>query len=901
MSGDDPTLATSPRTAGRSDLERLLATKLLVPPARAHALARPELVRVLESARPAALTLVSAPAGFGKTALLTEWSVRHRAPVAWLSLDPEDDDPVRFWTYLVHALDHRLAGVAEVSLASLRGPSLPPMQAVLTPLVNALTTRGEPITLILDDYHLIENDAIHETLTWLLEQLPATFHFVIASRTEPPLPLARFRARGQLVELRTPELRFTLDEVNAFLNDTMGLGLAPSETGQLADRTEGWITGLQLAALSLAGHDDPASFVRALTGSQRHIFDYLIEEVLDRQPPRIARFLLDTCVLEALCGPLCDAVTARDDGQAMLAAIDSANLFLFPLDGERRWYRYHQLFAEALRARAQDRDPAGLRERHRRASRWCEANGFGADATRHALEAGDTGRAAALVAEQAPALIRRGESVTLQRWLEAVPEDTVVADPKLCVHYAWALFFQGRTDESDGWLARARAHAPEDALVRGEILAMAAFLSVLRMDQEVSAELGRAALELLPDEHPLLDLVAMTLAMEHVYGGQPAAAAEAFGRAAQLARRRGNRFALVCSLGQVGDGLMQQGELHRAAEAYREAERAARLPGGEALPIVGLALVGLGEVMREWNRLDEAERLLTRGITLCREAGDLAAYDGLFSLARVQHARARDSDALATLGDVARLIAGLEAPDLPQLVALHETRFGLVRGQRDDAVRWKRSAERVVDGLLVPVAELVQLTLARVELAQRDAGAALRRLERLREPALQDGRVTGLLQILALQALALAALGHEARARATLGAALARAEPAGFVRLFVDEGPALHALLSSLRTEHAGAPGVAEGWSMAYLDTLIAAFDPAVSASQDALRAIEPLSDRERAVLRHIALGATNKQIAKELGIAPSTVKWYVSGIFAKLQVERRTQAVSRAREYGII
>lgn len=901
MSGDDPTLGTNPSTAGASDHERLLAAKLLVPPARTRALERPELLRRLDQARSGVLTLVSAPAGFGKTALLATWSRRHGAPVAWLALDPEDNDPARFWTYLLHAIDQRLAGVAAVSLATLRGPSLPPMQALLTPLVNALTTRGEPVTLILDDYHVIESDAIHETLAWLLERLPATFHVVIASRSEPPLPLARLRARSQLVELRAPELRFTRSEVDAFLNDTMGLGLASRETGQLADRTEGWITGLQLAALSLAAHDDPVSFVRGLTGGQRHIFDYLIAEVLDRQPPRIARFLLDSCVLEPLCGPLCDAVTARSDGQAMLEATEAANLFLFPLDGERRWYRYHQLFAEALRARAEEGDPDGLRERHRRASHWCEANGFGAAAARHALAAGDTRRATALVASQAPALIRRGETVNLQRWLAALPEDTVVADPKLCVHYAWALFFQGRTDESDRWLARARAHQPEDALVRGEIVAMAAFLSVLRMEQEASAALGREALELLPDEHPLLDLVTMTLAMEHVYGGQPAAAAEAFARAAQLARRRGNRFALVCSLGQVGDGLMQQGELHRAAEAYREAERAARLPSGESLPIVGLASVGLGEVLREWNRLDEAERLLTRGIALCRESGDLSAYDGLFSLARVQHARGRDAEALATLDEVGSLIAGLDSHDLRQLLALHETRFGLLRGRLDDAVRWKRSAERVVESLLVPVAELVQLTLARVELAQRDAVAALRRLEGLREPALRDARVTSLLQILVLEGLAHAALGHETRARTTLGAALARAEPAGFVRLFVDEGPALLALLSTLRTEHAGAPGVAEGWSMAYLGTLIAAFDPAASAAQDALRAIEPLSDRELAVLRRIALGATNKQIAKELGIAPSTVKWYVSGIFAKLQVARRTQAVSRAREFGII
>ena len=901
MIGDDLTPMAQQSAAGAAAAEQLLATKLRAPPLRTQLLARPALTRSLEEARPGVLTLVCAPAGFGKTALVTAWCRGHEPPAAYLSLDAEDDDPVRFWTYLLLAVDCCLPGVAAVPLEILRRPNPPPAQAVLTPLVNALSARAEPLTLVLDDFHVIHETAIHEALAWLLEQLPESAHVVIASRTEPPLPLSRLRARGQLFELRAPELRFTDTEADAFLNELMGLRLGPVETRQLVERTEGWIAGLQLAALSLRGHDDPASFVNELTGSQRHVFDYLIEEVLEHQPSNVARFLLDTCILRRLCGALCDAVTERSDGQATLEAIEAANLFLFPLDGERRWYRYHQLFAEALRARAQQHDPEDVRARHRRASRWLEAHDFLDDAARHALDAGDSERAARLVAARAPALIRHGEGVTLLRWLSALPEEAVAADPRLCVHFAWGLFFQGHIVESDAWLARAHAHAPQEQLVRGEIAAMSAFLSVLRLEQDVSFRLAREALELLPDEHPLLDMVAMTLAMEHVYAGRPAEAGASFERAARLARRRGNRFALVCSIGQVGDALAQQGRLHLAAQSYQEAERAGRLPGGESLPIVGLASVGLGEVLREWNRLDEAEEILTRGIALCRQSGELATYDGLFSLARVQHAKSAFDAAFDTLDEVGELIARLEARDLEHLVGLHRARFHLLQGRLEATLPWRGEAQRVADSLLVPVAELVHLTLARIELARRDPGAALRRLERLREPAVEARRLTGLLQILSLQAVAQAERGRERRAFACLGSALALAEPDGFVRIFADEGTPLLQLLLRLRAASEAEPGAFEGWTLPYLETLLTAFpadDLPAPATPDGP---EALTDREREVLRAVALGASNKQIAKSLGIAPSTVKWYVSQVFAKLAVRSRTQAVARAREHGLL
>lgn len=889
------------RTLDTAD-EVLIATKLRAPAVRSQVMPRPSLMQQLDDASQRVLTLVAAPAGFGKTSLLNTWRQERDKPVAWVSLDAGDNDPVRFWTYTLTALEEQCEGAVELALAMLRAPQLPPMQALLASVVNALNQNPQALTLVLDDYHLITHEAIHEALAWFLEQLPPTFHFIIASRSDPPLPLARWRARASLLELRAPELRFAREEVSSFLTEVQALSLEPTELRQLEERTEGWPAGLQLAALSLKGSADPGLLIAKLSGSQRHILDYLLEEVLEHQPPERREFLLTTSILRTFCASLCDAVSGREDSQAVLEQLEADNLFLVPLDEDRRWYRYHHLFAEALAARLEQQDPKKLAEVHGRASRWFEAHGWMSDAARHALAFGEAERAASLVAAEAPVLLKRGETETLERWLRSLPEEVIAANPRLCAVHAWVLLFKGEFDKADARLEQAAAQEPDDDVVRGEVLAVRAFIIGLRMRPEEAFALSREALELLPEDHMLRDLAVMTLASEDIFSGHPEKAAEAFSHAAQLSRQQGNRFGTVFALYQAAEATMLQGKLRQAAEIYREAERAATLPSGQALPIIGMAWIGLGEVHREWNKLEEAERYFTEGIKLCAQTGELTASDGLGWLARLRHAKGEHDKALDTLEEVARVLESMDTPEVRHAVAWNKARLWVWQGHLDVAAHWKKEVEHEADTLLIHVGEQVHLTLARVELAQGKPSAALSRLERLRPPALEAKRMISVLSIMLLQALALEAQGKTHKALELLSSALTFAEPEGFVRLFADEGASVAALLVKLRAAREVEPGIFAGWTPTYLDALLDAFDEEALALDGELpEEVEALSERELEVLRHIAVGGSNKQVAKALDIAPSTVKWYVNTIFGKLQVKSRTQAVARARELGML
>ncbi|MGD1993579.1 MAG: hypothetical protein PVI59_10325, partial [Anaerolineae bacterium] len=515
----------------------LLKTKLHIPPTRPERVSRPHLIDRLNTGRHRKLTIISAPAGFGKTTLLSDWINQLDSPAAWISLDESDNDPTHFWAYFVAALKGIQVDVEDVSQVMFQSPRLPPVESTLTPLVNQLDMVSRPFVLVLDDYHVIETPAVHEGLAFLLKHLPPQMHMVIATRVDPPLPIARLRGRAQLTALYQADLRFTSEEATDFLNQVMGLDLSAENVTALEQRTEGWIAGLQMAAISMRGHDNAASFVRAFTGSNRYILDYLSEEVLRQQRQYVQTFLLQSAVLDRLSGPLCDAVIgtadpAAIDAQSVLEYLERANLFIVPLDDERRWYRYHHLFAGLLRRRLQRETPHLVPKLHHRASVWYEENGLMAEAVGHALSAGDYERTADLIERAGWATFTRGEMTTILGWISALPERLIRSRPKLSVLNAWAMAKSGHLEDVEACLADIDPHQ-----LPGEVAAVRAYVAGVHGDLSRAVELARHALDHLPEENLLLRaIVAQNLGVAYHWSGDSAAAVRTLTRAVKLSR-----------------------------------------------------------------------------------------------------------------------------------------------------------------------------------------------------------------------------------------------------------------------------------------------------------------------------------------------------------------------------
>src|SRR5215203_1513208 len=607
--------------------EALLTTKLYVPRAHPNLVPRPRLGALLAEGMNRKLTLISAPAGFGKTTLLSEWRMIHlggERPLAWVSLEEADNDPSRFLSYLVTTLQTIEAGIGNAVLASLRSPQPPTVESVLTALINDIVALPGEFVLVLDDYHVIETRLIHDVITFLLEHMPPQMHLVIASRNDPPLPLARLRARGQMTELRAADLRFTPEEAGAFLTDMMALDLSTSDVKALERRTEGWIAGLQLAALSMRGREDISGFIEAFTGSNRYVLDYLVEEVLARQPEPVTSFLLKTSILDRLSGDLCDAVAESHGGQEMLEALDKENLFVFPLDEEGRWYRYHHLFAEVLRHHLRRSQPNLVPELHRRASRWYEQNGLLDEAIKHALAAQDFEGAARLVEGGAGEILARGEVTLLVDWVEALPEDLMRSRPGLCIPYAWALFLTGRLEDAEE-RARDAERAANTGALSAEVTALRANLVRARGDVPGSIELAREARKLLPEDgFALRGAISFNLGGAYWVTGDLEAAKEAFAEASAASRRAGNTYVALLSMRARAEIEKMSGHLRRAADLYHEALQIAEAAPS---PAAGLAHVGMGELLYEWNDLDGAVHHLTQGIDLGNRSG---SFDILF-------------------------------------------------------------------------------------------------------------------------------------------------------------------------------------------------------------------------------------------------------------------------------
>jgi LuxR family maltose regulon positive regulatory protein len=914
----------------------LLATKLFVPRPRPGFVPRPRLAEGLDHGLGQGLSLVCAPAGFGKTALLADWARRARRPVAWLSLDQGDNDPARFWRHVVAALGVVRPGVAE-QVAPLLGPPAPPSFAgLVTALINQLAAQPDQgeVVLVLDDYHLIDAQSVHASVAFLLEHRPPGLQLVLTCRADPPLPLARLRGRGQLAELRADDLRFTAEEAGALLRQGVvpDLALPDAAVAALAERTEGWAVGLQLAALSLRGRSDVTGFVASFSGSYRYVLDYLTEEVLEGQPEPVRTFLLETSVLERLSGALCDAVTGRADSQVMLEAIERANLFLMPLDEVRGWWRYHHLFADLLRARLQQEQPERVQELHRAAAAWSEAHGLADDAVPHALAADDATWAAWLVERHADALLLRNEGATLQRWLAALPAELLGSRPRLLLAQANLALdggdvtaFEARLDAAERALAETAGAVDEPyepsvgraasllANVPAAIALARAHLAELRGDAERTSTFALRAQALLGEgEWMQASISRAHLGVAEVLHGRLPEAERAFESGITQWREASEHFLAARGCHHLGLVQRAQGRLDAALETYQQGLRITAAPGRPVLPTAGIAYVGMAELAYQRDELDAALEHLTKGIALCRQLAytrPLAA--GLAALAWIRQAQGDASGALEAVGEAARVAPGPGVANPVNPAPAQRARLLLAHGEVGAAARWTQERGLGPDDQPSYPREPEHLVLARVLLAQDRPDQALALLERLHAAATAQGRTGSIIEIQALQALALAASGDEAGAVAVLAGALTLAWPQGYVRVFADEGPPMGALLGRLVAAQRRDRTSARGVPLEYLSRLARAFGrdaahavaPGASPARRALvpGLVEALSERELEVLRLLAAGKQNHQIAEELYVALDTVKKHVTHIFQKLGAVNRTEATARARELGLL
>ena len=764
-----------------SDL--LILTKLRPPEARPKLIARPHLIASLKRESGRRLTLISAPAGFGKTTLLGEW-LADRADdmgcVAWVSLDEGDNDPARFLSPLVAALRHIEEEMGEGALAALRSPDPLHIDAVAGELVNEIAAAPGELTLVLDDYHVVGAPAVHQFVSFLLEHLPENAHVVIATRTDPPLPLSRLRARDQMAKLRATDLRFSPEEAAAFLRDVMGVELPEEDVAVLEGVTEGWIAGLQLAALSMRGREDVSGFVRSYSGRHRHIFDFLAGEVLERQPESVQQFLFQTSILAHLSGSLCDALTSRSDGQEVLEKLERDNLFVVALDDERRWYRYHHLFAGFLRGRLEREDSGCIEELHRRAAAWYEESGWTSEAVRHALVAADHERAADLVERVADEVLFRGETITLLGWLQALPLEAKRRRPRLLLEHATALMVVGRLEDVEPLLREAERAAREGSVedqqvdeqhrryLLGYAAAIRSWRANLLGDPQSGIELARRALALLPEHDPHPRITAgLTLAEAYRYADDLEAASAAFTEISELAQAAGNTRAATRAMTRQAQLQVARGRLREADGVLQQALRSAAERGDASLPAAGAVHIAMGELLYEWDDLDSAMQRLSEGMELARRLGQLdTLVDGYIAHSRLKQVQGDAQGAFEAVREADRLAQGSSVSRTIIAAAAWKARLHLARGEPAAATLEQERAAGA-SGVSPFVRELERTTLARLLIARGEQDEALGLLEKLRKETEAAGRTGSTIEILTLQALALWKGGKKERARST--------------------------------------------------------------------------------------------------------------------------------------
>ncbi|HEX5940535.1 MAG TPA: LuxR C-terminal-related transcriptional regulator [Dehalococcoidia bacterium] len=879
----------------------VLATKIVAPPNRSVAVERSALFEQLDRGLTTRLTVLTAPPGFGKTTLLAEWLSRPAAPpAAWLTVDEADDDVARFLNHLVAAIETVHPEVGDNALNLLRPPDPAAPRAVLTALINDLLTRerGE-FVLVLDDFDRITAPAPHEAVAFLLDHLPEKMHVYLAARSEPGFRLALLRARGQLNELSSNDLRFDPGESQEFCNEVMGLGLTDNDLAELNQRVEGWPAGLQLAALALkSGDGDVEALVSEFDGSHRYVVDYLADEVLRKQPAEIQHFLLLTSVLERLSAPLCDAVADAEGSQAILERLQDMNLFIQALDGARSQFRYHPLFASFLRERLQRENPQLHGAAQRRAAAWFASEGFVAEAVAHAIEGEDVDLAIQLIETSAPDLIRDLEWARLASWFEGMPESALIERPELMLTYVRALAITHELGRASALLGRLEEslREREDRENLGRARSVAAYISSRAGDQATAIVVGEEALRLLPEDATWArsqTLWAMGTAYE--FQGDLPSATSRYIEAIETSERGPGFAPNWVAIVDLAYAQFEQGHLHEGARIFQQV-----LQGTDeskaAPPIVGVAYGELGELAREWNQLDRAEDYLGSALTLLGSWGNILALARVYRyLAKVRLARGDVEGAIA-VSDQGEEVARKRGVAYAGNLAAARARFWLVAGQLDRATAWARdSGLEPTDDLssISHLKELEYLALADVLAAQRKYSEAVDLLSRLEEASRQAGRGRNLVQIMAQRSVALSASGNQVGALRLLQDTLAVAQPEDYVRTFIDKGPRMRDLLTRLL-----AGGIRLGLEP-YARRIHGLF-PASANDVDG-RSANLLSEREFEVLDLLERGLTNQQIAEEIVVTEGTVKRHVHNIFQKLNVHSRTQALARARRLNLL
>jgi LuxR family maltose regulon positive regulatory protein len=905
----------------------LLRTKFYIPPVRPELVSRPYLIGKLNGGLNRKLTLLSAPAGFGKTTLLSEWIATTDRLVTWVSLDESDDDPTQFWIYVISALQSTGDDLGQAALEMLNTSQPPPMEILLASLINEIDHTTQSFVLVLDDFHVINQQGIHDALTFFIENLPKQVHLILSTRADPPWPMARLRARGEMNELRTDNLRFTLEEVTTFLNNMMEGELSAGDISALDARIEGWAAGLQMVAISMQGREDLSGFIQGITGTHHFILDYLVEEVLEQQSPDLQTFLLKTSILERMTADLCDAVSGRNDSQDILTGLHRRNMFILSLDEERRWYRFHPLFADLLRNRLGHTLPDEVTGLHHRASAWYEEHEFIEEAITHAFEGVDYQQAAHLVERSAMPLIVQGKLTTLSRWIDALPEGLVRERPRLCVYLAWIRYWLGFRAQGEECLqyaeeALAKSSLPgeeevqpdgpppitkaEKQHITGRISAIRAFYALTNEDLPLANKLSLNAFELLPEGDYMRILVALVLGGAYAGQGNTFAAEKTYAQAFASAHEHGYMSLAVSAGTYLGMQQVKQGRLREAFGTYRKAVEMAATPGGQRLLAAGFPYAKLSGLYCEWNELENASQCVVEGVELSTMWGqaDILA-DANAALAGYQLAQWDLSRAIETLQETDELAQRTKVdPDIKTRLDDVRIRLWLKAGNLDAAVRWAQTSGLEVDGELSYQHELNHINLARVLVAQgalEPSGPyledALGLLDRLFAAADSAGWVHEVIRIRVLQALTLQAQDRGEDAQTMLALALSLAEPEGYLRTFIDEGEPMLSLL----LDAAG-----RGDTAAYAGGLLAALEGEITgevppSTIQLAPLVEPLSEREMEVLRLLATSLPTSEIAHELSITVSTLRTHTKSIYGKLDVHSRIEAVERGREIGLL
>jgi len=891
----------------------LLGTKLFIPRPRKNLVVRPRLVEHLNARLDKKLTLIAAPAGFGKTTLLSEWIPKSPRCVTWFSLDDGDNDLTRFWVYFISSLQTLRLGLGETALVLLQSPQVPPISSILTTLLNDITSFSDAFAFVLDDYHVIEFQPIHESLTFLIDHMPNNMHLVITTRADPPLPLSRLRARDRLTELRANNLRFTAGEAAEFLTNVMGLNLLPEEVATLDTRTEGWIAGLQIAALSMQGFDDISGFIQAFSGSHRHILGYLADEVLNQRPKGTLNFLQQTSILDRLCGPLCDAVTGGTDGQEMLESLEHANLFITPLDAESKWYRYHHMFAEVLQARLNQIQPDQVSELHRRAGDWYAQNGLMDEAVHHAIASADFETAARLIEAVAGNMLLKGSSSSLIHWLNAIPDDVIRARPHLCIAQSW-IFLWGSTPHLPSaieWMEFASQiilnNKSADRNTIGELSALQAWIAAIQWDIPTSRWHSQHALDYLPDESPWRGVMVYGLGTALYYNGDISTAIEILNEAIRLSRTDGAQYIQLMAASFLADLKVRQGHLGQASNMYQQI-----LQDGNELPQRGIVMAhsGIANILYECNQLETALNHLQLGEKLLEQVGGAWIALALYvTLARVQQAQGDSNNALTTLDHAWQIGQNAQVDYVMQQVATTRARLHILQGDLNSVEDWVKKTGIGSDDQNVnhhSFRENDYLVFTQVLISRGRHSEALSLLAQLLEPAEAEGRYASVIAILVLQSVIYQSQSRVDLAFQALERALTLAEPEGYIRTFVDEGEPMRQMLLDFQTvikKRISESVDSESLRfLKYTDKLLAAFSqPALDQRAKDESLLGPLNERELDVLRLIATGRNNKEIAEILMIAVSTVKWYINNLYSKLGAKSRTHALALAKELELI